>query len=57
MDTQSLEQKTDDVELVKSKAYIIVEMIEYMANSVVFATIIKKSSGTSASCPLIVECT
>ena len=56
MDTQSLEQNTDDVELVKSKAYIIVEMIEYMANSVVFATIIKKSSGTSASCPLIVEC-
>ena len=56
MDTQSHKQKTADVDSVKSKAYIIVEMIEYMANSVVFATIIKKSSGTSASCPLIVEC-
>jgi len=45
MDIQTLEQKTDDVELVKSKALIIVEIIEYMAHSVVIKTIIKKSSG------------
>ena len=32
-------------ELEKSKAHIIVEIIEYMANSVVIKTIIKKSSG------------
>jgi mannose-6-phosphate isomerase-like protein (cupin superfamily) len=33
------------VELEKSKAHIIVEIIEYMANSVVIKTIIKKSTG------------
>lgn len=32
-------------ELEKSKAHIIVEIIEYMANSVVIKTIIKKSTG------------
>ena len=32
-------------ELQKSKAHIIVEIIEYMANSVVIKTIIKKSTG------------
>ena len=32
-------------ELEKSKAHIIVEIIEYMANSVVIKTIVKKSTG------------
>jgi len=32
-------------ELEKSKSHIIVEIIEYMANSVVIKTIIKKSTG------------
>ncbi|MBI5373056.1 MAG: cupin domain-containing protein [Sphingobacteriales bacterium] len=32
-------------EVEKSKAHIIVEIIEYMANSVVIKTILKKSSG------------
>lgn len=32
-------------ELEKSKAHIVVEIIEYMANSVVIKTIIKKSTG------------
>jgi quercetin dioxygenase-like cupin family protein len=35
----------DSTELEKSKAHIIVEIIEYMANSVVIKTIIKKSTG------------
>src|ERR1700716_2620939 len=34
-----------DVELEKSKAHIIVEIIEYVSNSVVIKTIIKKSTG------------
>ena len=37
--------KPDAAELEKSKAHIIVEIIEYMASSVVIKTIIKKSSG------------
>lgn len=37
--------KPADFELEKSKAHIIVEIIEYMANSVVIKTIIKKSTG------------
>ena len=37
--------KTRNKELEKSKAHIIVEIIEYMANSVVIKTIIKKSTG------------
>ncbi|MEI9913171.1 MAG: cupin domain-containing protein [Bacteroidota bacterium] len=37
--------KKDNGELEKSKAHIIVEIIEYMANSVVIKTIIKKSTG------------
>jgi quercetin dioxygenase-like cupin family protein len=32
-------------ELEKSKSHIVVEIIEYMANSVVIKTIIKKSTG------------
>src|ERR1700716_2889986 len=34
-----------DVELEKSKSHIIVEIIEYVPNSVVMKTIIKKSTG------------
>src|SRR5450432_1057257 len=37
--------KPDNNELEKSKAHIIVEIIEYMANAVVIKTIIKKSTG------------
>ena len=36
---------TDTVELEKSKALIIVEIIEYMPNAVVSKTIIKKTTG------------
>ena len=39
------DKKADTSELEKSKAHIIVEIIEYMANSVVIKTIIKKSTG------------
>ncbi len=35
----------ENIELEKSKAHIVVEIIEYMANSVVIKTIIKKSTG------------
>jgi quercetin dioxygenase-like cupin family protein len=35
----------DNPELEKSRSHIIVEIIEYMANSVVIKTIIKKSTG------------
>ncbi len=37
--------KTDLLELEKSKTHIVVEIIEYMANSVVIKTIIRKSTG------------
>src|SRR6187399_2450167 len=39
------DKKADSSELEKSKAHIIVEIIEYMANSVVIKTIIRKSTG------------
>ena len=39
------DKKSGPSELEKSKAHIIVEIIEYMANSVVIKTIIKKSTG------------
>jgi quercetin dioxygenase-like cupin family protein len=39
------DKKSGTSELEKSKAHIIVEIIEYMANSVVIKTIIKKSTG------------
>ena len=45
MDTKILDGKPDSSELEKSKAHIIVEIIEYMANSVVIKTIIRKSTG------------
>jgi quercetin dioxygenase-like cupin family protein len=38
-------ENQENLELEKSKAHIIVEIIEYMANSVVIKTIIKKSTG------------
>ncbi len=45
MDIEFKAAMPDIVELEKSKAHIIVEIIEYMANSVVIKTIIKKSTG------------
>jgi quercetin dioxygenase-like cupin family protein len=38
-------EKKDPAELEKSKSHIIVEIIEYVPNSVVIKTIIKKSTG------------
>src|SRR5437868_13616559 len=38
-------ERPENTELEKSKAHIIVEIIEYMTNSVVIKTIIKKSTG------------
>lgn len=38
-------EQVEKAELEKSKSHIIVEIIEYMANSVVIKTIIKKSTG------------
>jgi quercetin dioxygenase-like cupin family protein len=35
----------DDKELEKSRAHITIEIIEYMANSVVIKTILKKATG------------
>ncbi|MPM02259.1 hypothetical protein SDC9_48504 [bioreactor metagenome] len=37
--------KTDNTEIEKSKAHITVEIIEYIPNSVVIKTILKKSTG------------
>src|SRR6202042_2422814 len=45
MDAKIKSKKSDDNEMEKSKAHIIVEIIEYMTNSVVIKTIIKKSTG------------
>src|ERR1043165_1527579 len=45
MDNKIKTEKAGSFELEKSKAHIIVEIIEYMANSVVIKTIIKKSTG------------
>jgi quercetin dioxygenase-like cupin family protein len=45
MDNKHTGRKPDEKELEKSKSHIIVEIIEYMANSVVIKTIIKKSTG------------
>jgi hypothetical protein len=38
-------EKPGSAELEKSKSHIIVEIIEYVPNSVVIKTIIKKSTG------------
>ena len=45
MTNKNTDEKMDNSELEKSKAHIIVEIIEYMTNSVVIKTIIKKSTG------------
>ena len=37
--------KMESIEIEKSKAHIIVEIIEYIPNSVVIKTILKKSTG------------
>ena len=45
MDKVNIDGKKESIDLEKSKSHIIVEIIEYMANSVVIKTIIKKSTG------------
>lgn len=45
MNDEKTNKSPGSLELEKSKAHIIVEIIEYMANSVVIKTIIKKSTG------------
>jgi len=45
MNKKNKDGKPETSELEKSKSHIIVEIIEYMANSVVIKTIIKKSTG------------
>ena len=45
MDKSHINEQVEVTELEKSKSHIIVEIIEYMANSVVTKTIIKKSTG------------
>ena len=40
-----MKNEIDNTELEKSKAYITVEIIEYVPNSVVIKTILKKSTG------------
>lgn len=45
MNKKNQDGKVESSELEKSKAHIIVEIIEYMANAVVIKTIIKKSTG------------
>lgn len=45
MSTDDTKTKVELSELEKAKAHIIVEIIEYMPNSVVIKTIIKKSTG------------
>jgi len=45
MDKKVTTELPENLDLEKSKAHIIVEIIEYMANSVVIKTIIKKSTG------------
>jgi mannose-6-phosphate isomerase-like protein (cupin superfamily) len=45
MDDKNKRKKSDHNEMEKAKSHIIVEIIEYMANSVVIKTIIKKSTG------------
>lgn len=45
MSNEYKDENLDNSELEKSKGHIIVEIIEYMTNSVVIKTIIKKSTG------------
>jgi quercetin dioxygenase-like cupin family protein len=44
-ENQPDKNKTQDNELEKGKTHIVVEIIEYMANSVVIKTILRKSTG------------
>ena len=44
-DKDETKNKPDNKELEKSRSHIIVEIIEYIPNSVVIKTIIKKSTG------------
>jgi len=46
MDKADRNEKPDNGELEKSKAHIIVEIIEYLPNSVVIKTILRKSTGS-----------
>jgi quercetin dioxygenase-like cupin family protein len=45
MNNLDVKEKTQNAELEKAKSHIIVEIIEYVPNSVVSKTIIKKSTG------------
>lgn len=45
MDNEPKNRNSDTKEIEKSKSHIIVEIIEYVPNSVVIKTIIKKSTG------------
>ena len=45
MDKAPTNEKPENSELEKSKAHIIVEIIEYVPNAVVIKTIMKKSTG------------
>jgi quercetin dioxygenase-like cupin family protein len=45
MENESKNSNSDSKEIEKSKSHIIVEIIEYVPNSVVIKTIIKKSTG------------
>jgi quercetin dioxygenase-like cupin family protein len=40
-----LKQRMDNIEIEKEKEFITVEIVEYIANSVVIKTILKKSTG------------
>ncbi len=44
-DRSSMDSHTDKVELTKSKAHIILKIVEYVPNAVVCKTILKKSNG------------
>ena len=46
MNKEPKDEKPNNIELEKSKSHIIVEIIEYVPNSVVIKTIIKKSTGS-----------
>ncbi len=46
MDEKTKNLKTGEAELEKSKAHIIVEIIEYVPNAVVTKTIIRKTTGS-----------
>lgn len=45
MDNEKQPVSASEMELEKSKAHIVVEIIEYISNSVVTKTILKKSTG------------